>query len=79
MVLDYTYERQIELEKKSSREEGRQEGEALVYELLDKAKELLDQGYNTVPELVSCGIPEKVAKLIATKQLKKGTSCEAPF
>ena len=66
MQLDYTFERQLELEREEGRVEGFEEGQQILADVLMR----LQKG-ETAEELMSAGIDEKTVQLALGIHLQK--------
>ena len=65
MQLDYTFERQLELERKESYTKGREEGHAAGQQILADVLMRLQKG-ETAEELIANGIESKTVELALT-------------
>ena len=61
--LDYTFDRQIMLEREDAREEGREEGREEVFKILDE----IHKGNNTLEKLVKLGYDLEMVKKVLNK------------
>ena len=61
--LDYTFDRQIMLEREDAREEGREEGREEVFKILDE----IHKGNNTSEKLVKLGYDLEMVKKVLNK------------
>ena len=70
MQLDYTFERQLELEREEGREEGRTEGREEGQQILADVLMRLQKG-ETAEELTASGFDEKTLQLAWAIHLQK--------
>ena len=61
--LDYTFDRQIMLEREDAREEGREEGREEVFKILDE----IHKGNNTLEKLVKLGYDLEMVKKVLNR------------